>query len=98
METRDLISIQDFCVYNKVEYTFIDHLKDAGLIEVTLVDQTAFIPTVQIQRVERLVRLHTQLDINPQGVVAIDSLLEKLDLMQQEISLLRSKLRLYEEV
>ena len=96
MKTDNLITVTDFCVYHNVEYTFIDHLQEAGLIEVTIVNKTTCIPVAEIQKIERLARLHTQLDINEPGILVIDGLLDKVENMQQEIAALRSRLRLYE--
>lgn len=98
MRSENMITVKDFCIYHNVEYTFIDHLQDAGLIKVTVVNETTCIPVDEIQKLERLARLHTQLDINEPGLIAIDNLLEKMGKIQQEMSLLRSRLRLYEEV
>lgn len=97
MKTENLITVSDFCIYHNVEYTFVDHLQEAGLIAVTVIDQTACIPIDEIQKLERLARLHTQLDINEPGIEAIDNLLTKLENMQQEVAVLRNRLRLYED-
>ena len=94
MRTEDLITVKDFCVYHNVAHTFVEYLADAGLVKVT---KTNCIPLDQIQKVERFVRLHNQLEINEPGVATINNLLEKLDDMEQEMSVLRSKLRLYEK-
>lgn len=96
MRTENVISVSDFCVFHNVEYTFVDYLADAGLVKVTAVNQTNYIPIDEIQKLERLVRLHNELDINEPGVATINNLLQKLDDMQQEVSYLRSKLSLYE--
>jgi len=96
MKTENLITVSDFCVYHNVEYTFIDYLQDAGLIEVTKVDKQSCIPIDEIQKLERLVRLHNQLEINEPGIATINNLLQKLEDMQQEMSYLKSRLRLYE--
>ncbi|AMR33815.1 hypothetical protein A0256_21430 [Mucilaginibacter sp. PAMC 26640] len=97
MKTENLITVSDFCIYHNVEYTFVDHLQEAGLIEVTVINQTSCIPIDNIQKLERLARLHTQLEINEPGIAVIDNLLNKLENMQQEVSSLRSRLRLYED-
>jgi chaperone modulatory protein CbpM len=97
MRMENLIPVSDFCVYHNVKYTFIDHLQEAGLIEVTIVNQTTCIPTNEIQKLERLARLHTQLKINEPGVIAIDGLLQKVENMQHELAVLRNRLRLYED-
>lgn len=96
MKTANLITVHDFCIYNNVAYAFIDNLQEAGLIQVAVVNQTTCIPMDEIQKIERLARLHTQLDINEPGLLAIDGLLDKVENMQQEIAELRTRLRLYE--
>lgn len=97
MRTENLITVNDFCVYHNVEYTFVDYLADAGLVKVKIVNKTNYIPIDEIQKLERLVRLHNELEINEPGVAAINNLLQKLEDMQQEMSYLKSRLSLYED-
>lgn len=96
MRTENLITVNDFCVYHNVEYTFVDYLADAGLVKVITVNKTRSISLDEIQKLERLVRLHNELEINEPGIATINNLLQKLEDMEQEMSVLRSKLRLYE--
>lgn len=96
MRIKDVITVNDFCVYHNVEYTFIDYLADAGLVKVKSINKTNCIPIDEIQKLERLVRLHNELEINEPGVATINNLLQKLDEMQHEMSYLRSRLSLYE--
>jgi chaperone modulatory protein CbpM len=96
MKTEQVISVDDFCVYHNVEYTFVDYLAEAGLVKVTKVNKIKCIPLDEIQKLERMVRLHTQLEINEAGVATINNLLRKLEDIQQEMSVLRTRLRLYE--
>ncbi|TFF35342.1 chaperone modulator CbpM [Mucilaginibacter psychrotolerans] len=97
MKTLNLITVHDFCIYHNVEYAFIDQLQEAGMIAITVVDETSCVSIDEIQKIERLARLHTQLDINEPGILVIDELLDKVENMQQEIALLRNRLRLYED-
>jgi chaperone modulatory protein CbpM len=97
MNTAHVITVNDFCVYHNVEYTFVDYLAEAGLVEVTTVNKVNCIPVDEIQKLERLVRLHNELDINEPGIATINNLLQKLEDMQQEMSVLRGRLRLYED-
>ena len=96
MKTEHVITVNDFCVYHNVEYTFVDYLADAGLVKVTTVNKINCISVDEIQKLERLVRLHNELEINEPGIATINNLLQKLEDMEQEMSVLRSKLRLYE--
>jgi hypothetical protein len=96
MRKENLITVNDFCVYHNVEYTFIDYLADAGLVKVTTVNKTSCIPLDEIQKLERLVRLHNELEINEPGLATINNLLQKIEDMQQEMSILKSRLSIYE--
>ena len=96
MTTDNVITVNDFCVYHNVEYTFVDYLADAGLVNVTTINKTNCIPIDEIQKLEQLVRLHNQLEINAPGLATVNNLLQIIQSMQQEMSLLKSRLRIYE--
>lgn len=93
---EQLISTDDFCSHYKVEYSFMSSLQEHGLIEVTTIDEHSFIDHDNLKNVERLVRLHYDLDINVEGIEAISYLLNRLNNMQAEIIALKNKLSLYE--
>ena len=94
MTTATLISTNDFCTWHQVEYTFITSLREAGLVEITIIDQAEYIPETQLQRLERMVRLHHDLDINVAGIEAITHLLERVEQMQEEMRVLRNRIRM----
>jgi chaperone modulatory protein CbpM len=96
MSANNLTAATDFCSYHHIETTFITSLEEAGLIEITIIDQTRFIPESQLSRLERMVRLHHDLDINIPGIEAVVHLLERVETMQQEMQSLRNRLRIYE--
>jgi hypothetical protein len=92
-----LISTDDFCSHYKVEYSFISSLQEHGLIEIITIDQHSFIDHDHLKNVEKLVRLHYDLDINLEGIEAITYLLNRVKNMQAEIIALKNRLRLYED-
>ena len=92
-----LISTDEFCTHYKVEYSFIDSLQQHGLIEITTIDEHSFIDHDHLKNVEKLVRLHYDLDINLEGIEAITYLLNRVKDMQDEIIALKNKLSIYEE-
>ena len=96
MTTATLISTNDFCTWHQVEYTFITSLQEAGLVEITIVDKTEYIPETQLQKLEKMVRMHHDLDINIAGIEAITHLLDRLEMIQEDMRSLKNKLRLYE--
>ena len=91
MEQNELIPAEDFCIYHNIEYSFINSLEDSGLIRVAAVEHTAYIPADEIQKLEKFVRLHYDLDINIEGIETINHLLEKIQEMQKEILNLRNR-------
>jgi hypothetical protein len=79
-----------------VEHTFIESLSEAGLVQLTVVNETRYVPDEQLQKLEKMVRLHNELDINIAGIEAISHLLQRMENIQEEMRLLRNKLRRYE--
>ena len=96
MKTVNLITASEFCSYHNIEYTFIKSLQDAGLVEITVINETTFIPQTELQKLEKLINLY-QLDINVAGIEAITYLLDRVESMQEDMRNLKNKLRLYED-
>jgi len=95
---EDLIPANDFCSHYKVTFSFISSLQQFGLIEMMSVEETNYIPQSQLQRLEQLIRMHYDLNINLEGIDAITHLLDRVRNMQTEIGMLKSRLRLYESI
>jgi len=94
--TTQLISVREFCQYNRVETTFVNHLEERGLIETTVVEQIMYIPFEQLPRLEKFVRLHQDLAIHPDDLDVVNDLTERLESLQQELTSLRNRLLFYE--
>lgn len=92
-----LISANDFCTYYKVEYEFINALQQHGLIEIIHIDNNDLIDTEQLGRLEKLARMHYEMDINVEGIQAIFHLLDRINEMDVELKRLKNKLGFYEE-
>ena len=78
--------------------TFINDLKDYELVEIVVSDNDNYIKTTQINEVEKLMRLHFDLNINLEGLDAVYNLLQRVEDMQNQITSLNNKLRLYEDL
>ncbi len=96
MQTEDLIAASDFCTHHKIEYSFINSLNEYGLISITTVQENRYIPLSELGRLEQFVRLHTDLDINLEGLEAISHLLQRIEGMQNQIIGLKNRLRIFE--
>ena len=97
METTDMIVLDEFCNSHQVEVSFVRTLEEHGLIETIIVNETMYIQENELSKLEQIVRLHQELNINSEGVDAIINLLKRIENMQNEITVLRNKLNFYEE-
>lgn len=96
MENDQLIATEQFCTYYNVSTDFVDSLEDFGLIETVFIQKIQYLHVTQLHRIERMVRLHVDLDINPEGLQAVSTLLDRIETMQHEIISLRNRLTFYE--
>ena len=96
MQEGNLISANEFCLRYNIEGSFINSLQDYGLIEFTIIDDNPFIAPSQLSELEKLFRLRYDLDINLEGIDVIIDLLKRLESMQEEMTILKNRLRLYE--
>lgn len=88
----DLIIINDFCDRCHVDPSFIMELEEDGLIEVRVIDEERYLPTSQLAELERYTHLYYDLSINIAGIDAIHHMLERIELLQQEVRSLRNEL------
>ena len=96
MHTEEMISANEFCVYHNIDLSFIISLQDSGLIEIAIIEEKIFVPTSELLKVEKLVRLYYEMDINLEGIETITYLLQKMNEMQEQVVQLNNRLRMYE--
>jgi len=96
METRDLILIEHFCTNHEIEFSFIDSLHQFGLIEVVMYEDNKYLHQEQLNEVEKMMRMHYELDINMEGIDVISHLLKRINSLQKELIETQNKLRLYD--
>jgi hypothetical protein len=96
MDKSQLIPTEAFCSYYSVSHSFITKLEEAGFIELVSIEEEQFVSVDHINELEKLVRIHMDLDINPEGIEAIAHLLQRMQVMQQQLRALQQRLKLYE--
>ncbi|MEG1545089.1 MAG: chaperone modulator CbpM [Tannerellaceae bacterium] len=90
----DLIIIREYCERCHVEPSFIVLLKEGGLINITIMEGEEYLDSIQLHDLERYTRMYYDLSINIEGIDAIHHLLNRIESMQHEIAVLRTKLNL----
>ena len=96
METGDLISIQEFCEHYDIPISFLNSLNEFELVEIIISNEVQYINAVHIKKIEKFIRLHYELEINLEGMDVVNKLLNRVELLQDEITELRNKLNFYE--
>ena len=96
MRTDYLIAVDEFCANHNIETSFINSLQENGLIEIKTIKEAVFVDSAQLRKLEKIVRLYYELDINLEGIETINYLLQRISSLQDEVLLLRNTLSIYE--
>ena len=97
MNSKNLIQIKQFCLYHEIENTFITELNNYGLVEIIIQEEDEYLQPEQLPAIEKMIRMHYDLKINLEGIDAIYHLLNKIELLQQNLTATQNKLRLFEQ-
>jgi hypothetical protein len=95
MQEHELILAREFCMQHRVEMNFIYSLQEYGLIEVIRNEEEDYISLDRLNELERIVRLHYELNINMEGIDVVLHLLEQLETAQKEANELKHRLQFY---
>jgi len=96
MEIKDFIPVIQLCSHYKVEISFFNELNEVGLIDITTIEQTLYLHQDKINDVEKMIRIHRELNVNTEGIDVVFNLLQKVDDLQNELNNVQNRLRLYE--
>jgi hypothetical protein len=96
MSTENFIPINILCTHYNVELSFFNNLNEIGLIEIQDVEQTLYVHKDSIYDIEKIIRMHHELDVNIEGIDVVLNLLQKIDALQKELLSVRNRLLLYE--
>lgn len=96
MIAQHLISAKTLCLHYNIEISFVDELNKMGLIQIEIIEQNQFIHQDQISHLEKIIRLHNELNVNLEGIDVVLNLLEKERELKKELMTLKNRLRIYE--
>ncbi len=97
METKNLILIEQLCSHHNIEVSFVNSLHEFGLIEIVVIEDNKYLSHEQLVDIEKMMRLHYELEINMEGIDAISNLLLRIDNLQQELTAAKNKLKLFDQ-
>ncbi len=82
----------------EVDESFIDSLQEVGLIHVVYQEKERFIEYEELADLEQFIRWHYDMDINIEGIDALQHMLGKVKSLMSEIDQLRSELEFYKSL
>lgn len=96
MRTDNLILLKTVSTHYQLELSFFTHLHDLGLIEIEVMEQSPYIHENQMHNLERMIRMHHDLEVNPEGIDVVFNLLQKIEHLKKDLMATQNRLRLYE--
>jgi hypothetical protein len=96
MEIENYIPAKQFCEIHEIDLSFINSLNELGLMTLVIHEEVHYIEKEKINDLEKMMRLYYDLDINLEGIEAISHLLNKVNSMQEEITILKNKINFFE--
>ena len=95
MAATKMILIQQICTYHEIEFSFIHELNELGLIEIQNIEDDKYIHVNQLKDVEKMIRMHRELNINLEGIDAIYNLQQRIDQLEEELIKAKNKLKAF---
>jgi hypothetical protein len=87
------IAIEEFCTHHGIQVTLIREFADFGLVHLQEQEKKAFVPEAEIEKLERMIRLHEELGINKEGLEIILNMRDQLVSLNSELETIRYQLR-----
>ncbi len=97
MDSEDLILIDLFCLHHGIEVNFISALKEYGMIEIIVVEEKEYFPAEKLAAIEKIIRLHQDLEINLEGIDVIMNLLNQINDFKSQLVITQNKLEFFKK-
>jgi chaperone modulatory protein CbpM len=96
MNTQHFIPVTTLSTHYELEVSFFSSLSETGLIRIEIIGETGYIHEDLMPDLEKMIRLHRELELNTEGIDIVMNLLKKMDELKEELAYTKSRLRLYE--
>lgn len=96
MNLEGLIPIVEISTHYNVQVSFINNLVSIGLIQINTVEEVHYIQEDQLRVIEKMIRMHNDLELNIEGIDIVFNLLEKIEALENELKNSKNRLKMYE--
>ncbi len=97
MNIEDFIPLQEICTHYDIEVSFVNELREIGLVQINVIEEKYYVHQDQIRNIEKMIRLHHELDVNIEGIDIVFNLLQKVSDLQDELKLTKGRLKRFGE-
>lgn len=97
MNSEKLILVSSLSTHYNIEMDFFIHLSEVNRITITTINESQYIEEDTVFEIEKMIRMHQELNVNPEGIDIVFNLLEKMNHLENELNSIKNKLRLYED-
>lgn len=98
MATSEMISTQQICIHHRITRTFLHSLGEYGLVRITRTEtEEECVPVEEMRGLERLIRLHHDLDLDAEALDMVAGLLGRIEALQEELNSVRRRLKTFGE-
>lgn len=94
---RQYITITELCNWHRIERKFIHSLHEVGLVHIVEVENEEVLTQQELADVEKMIRMHYELQINVEGIDAVYNLLNQVTDLKREVRILQNRLKKYED-
>lgn len=92
MENQKLVLVETLCTHYELEVSFFESLEEIGLVILVRESDEVYIAEEKVTDLEKVLRLHKELDVNLEGIDVIFNLLGKVESLQTELTLAKQRL------
>lgn len=92
MENSKLVLVETLCTSYELEVSFFESLEEIGLIVLVQENKETYISEERMSDLEKVIRLHKELNVNLEGIDIIFNLLQKVESLQFELEITKQQL------
>lgn len=98
MQTNEMISTEQICIHHRITRTFLQSLGEYGLVRITRTEtEEECVPAEEMRGLERLIRLHHDLDLDAEALDLVAGLLGRIEALQEKLAGARRQLKAFQK-
>lgn len=98
MNQKKLILVSELCQHYEMEISFFEQVEEYGLVHVERISDEKYIHRKYLNKMEKILRLHRELEVNLEGIDVIFNLMRRIQVLEKELKEKQTQLGLFENL